>query len=141
MIVNLCRCRYLEEAGCASICINSCKVPTQVQSVRNSSLIHKHAKLICGAHTPNGTWCFLLACSQVTWCPWHASARLCQRAPLVVQDCVSVLRPLVKFSWWYKRHQHWPDPSYCDMNAGVLSGRHGLDAYNDAKLRRFLVSI
>lgn len=23
------RCRYLEEAGCASICINSCKVPTQ----------------------------------------------------------------------------------------------------------------
>jgi hypothetical protein len=24
-----CRCRYLEEAGCASICINSCKVPTQ----------------------------------------------------------------------------------------------------------------
>lgn len=24
------RCRYLEEAGCASICINSCKVPTQV---------------------------------------------------------------------------------------------------------------
>ncbi len=24
------RCRYLEQAGCASICINSCKVPTQV---------------------------------------------------------------------------------------------------------------
>lgn len=23
------RCRYLEEAGCASVCINSCKVPTQ----------------------------------------------------------------------------------------------------------------
>lgn len=23
------RCRYLEEAGCASICINSCKAPTQ----------------------------------------------------------------------------------------------------------------
>lgn len=23
------RCRYLEESGCASICINSCKVPTQ----------------------------------------------------------------------------------------------------------------
>ncbi|WIA35590.1 hypothetical protein OEZ86_004011 [Tetradesmus obliquus] len=23
------RCRYLEQAGCASICINSCKVPTQ----------------------------------------------------------------------------------------------------------------
>jgi hypothetical protein len=25
------RCRYLEEAGCASICLNSCKVPTQVR--------------------------------------------------------------------------------------------------------------
>jgi len=23
------RCRYLEESGCASICINSCKIPTQ----------------------------------------------------------------------------------------------------------------
>ncbi|PNW77196.1 hypothetical protein CHLRE_10g426350v5 [Chlamydomonas reinhardtii] len=23
------RCRYLEQAGCASVCINSCKVPTQ----------------------------------------------------------------------------------------------------------------
>lgn len=23
------RCRYLEESGCASICLNSCKVPTQ----------------------------------------------------------------------------------------------------------------
>lgn len=23
------RCRYLEQASCASICINSCKVPTQ----------------------------------------------------------------------------------------------------------------
>jgi hypothetical protein len=28
------RCRYLEEAGCASICINSCKVPTQVRGPR-----------------------------------------------------------------------------------------------------------
>lgn len=26
------RCRYLEEVGCASICINSCKVPTQVRA-------------------------------------------------------------------------------------------------------------
>ena len=23
------RCRYLEEAGCASVCINACKMPTQ----------------------------------------------------------------------------------------------------------------
>ena len=23
------RCRYLEQAGCASVCLNSCKVPTQ----------------------------------------------------------------------------------------------------------------
>lgn len=23
------RCRYLEQAGCVSICVNSCKVPTQ----------------------------------------------------------------------------------------------------------------
>ena len=29
-LLLLCRCRYLEESGCASICINSCKVPTQV---------------------------------------------------------------------------------------------------------------
>ena len=28
------RCRYLEEAGCASVCINSCKVPTQVRCRR-----------------------------------------------------------------------------------------------------------
>jgi hypothetical protein len=28
------RCRYLEQAGCASICINSCKVPTQVSPRR-----------------------------------------------------------------------------------------------------------
>lgn len=26
------RCRYLEQSGCASICINSCKVPTQVRT-------------------------------------------------------------------------------------------------------------
>ena len=25
------RCRVLEESGCASVCINSCKVPTQVR--------------------------------------------------------------------------------------------------------------
>lgn len=24
-----CRCRYLEQSGCASVCVNSCKVPTQ----------------------------------------------------------------------------------------------------------------
>ena len=23
------RCRYLEEAGCAAICVNTCKMPTQ----------------------------------------------------------------------------------------------------------------
>jgi hypothetical protein len=23
------RCRFLEESGCASVCVNSCKVPTQ----------------------------------------------------------------------------------------------------------------
>ena len=25
----VCRCRYLEQSGCASVCLNSCKVPTQ----------------------------------------------------------------------------------------------------------------
>lgn len=25
-----CRCRYLEETGCVSVCVNSCKLPTQV---------------------------------------------------------------------------------------------------------------
>jgi hypothetical protein len=35
------RCRYLEEAGCASICLNSCKVPTQVRSAaRHARLPH-----------------------------------------------------------------------------------------------------
>ena len=51
-----CRCRYLEETGCASICINSCKLPTQeffardmglpltmVRAVRRSSIIWPHA--------------------------------------------------------------------------------------------------
>jgi hypothetical protein len=23
------RCRFLEESGCASVCVNSCKIPTQ----------------------------------------------------------------------------------------------------------------
>ena len=32
------RCRYLEEAGCASICINSCKVPTQEFFRRNMGM-------------------------------------------------------------------------------------------------------
>ncbi len=29
LAVYWCRCRYLEETGCASVCLNSCKVPTQ----------------------------------------------------------------------------------------------------------------
>lgn len=33
------RCRYLEEAGCASICINSCKVPTQEFFQENMGLM------------------------------------------------------------------------------------------------------
>ncbi|KAL4428507.1 hypothetical protein ABPG75_002596 [Micractinium tetrahymenae] len=32
------RCRYLEESGCASICINSCKVPTQALFQRHMGL-------------------------------------------------------------------------------------------------------
>lgn len=32
------RCRYLEEAGCASICINSCKAPTQAFFARDMGL-------------------------------------------------------------------------------------------------------
>lgn len=32
------RCRYLEQAGCASICINSCKVPTQEFFARDMGL-------------------------------------------------------------------------------------------------------
>jgi hypothetical protein len=27
--VTTCRCRFLEETGCASICVNACKIPTQ----------------------------------------------------------------------------------------------------------------
>lgn len=30
MGVQVERCRYLEESGCAGVCINSCKIPTQV---------------------------------------------------------------------------------------------------------------
>lgn len=48
------RCRFLEEAGCASICINCCKIPTQVGNPVPTSpgwlgtLLHPRAL----AHTP-----------------------------------------------------------------------------------------
>ena len=29
------RCRYLEEAGCASVCVNTCQVPTQAFFAEN----------------------------------------------------------------------------------------------------------
>lgn len=32
------RCRYLEQAGCASVCINSCKIPTQTFFARDMGL-------------------------------------------------------------------------------------------------------
>ncbi|KAG2497918.1 hypothetical protein HYH03_004182 [Edaphochlamys debaryana] len=32
------RCRYLEETGCASVCINSCKVPTQTFFARDMGI-------------------------------------------------------------------------------------------------------
>eukprot|EP00195_Chlamydomonas_chlamydogama_P009448 CAMPEP_0202891232 /NCGR_PEP_ID=MMETSP1392-20130828/1348_1 /ASSEMBLY_ACC=CAM_ASM_000868 /TAXON_ID=225041 /ORGANISM="Chlamydomonas chlamydogama, Strain SAG 11-48b" /LENGTH=270 /DNA_ID=CAMNT_0049574923 /DNA_START=47 /DNA_END=859 /DNA_ORIENTATION=+ len=32
------RCRYLEQSGCASICINSCKVPTQEFFIKDMGL-------------------------------------------------------------------------------------------------------
>ncbi|KXZ56875.1 hypothetical protein GPECTOR_1g79 [Gonium pectorale] len=32
------RCRYLEQAGCASVCINSCKVPTQAFFAKDMGL-------------------------------------------------------------------------------------------------------
>ena len=32
------RCRYLEEAGCASVCLNSCKAPTQAFFSRHMGL-------------------------------------------------------------------------------------------------------
>jgi hypothetical protein len=32
------RCRYLEDAGCASVCINSCKVPTQTFFLQDMGL-------------------------------------------------------------------------------------------------------
>ena len=38
MGVRVERCRYLEEAGCASVCINSCKVPTQEFFARDMGL-------------------------------------------------------------------------------------------------------
>lgn len=36
------RCRYLEQSGCASICINSCKVPTQVSCKQTAVLGSQH---------------------------------------------------------------------------------------------------
>lgn len=33
------RCRYLEQSGCASICINSCKVPTQVRVMMTGAAV------------------------------------------------------------------------------------------------------
>ena len=36
--VLVARCRYLEEAGCAAVCINSCKVPTQEFFARDMGL-------------------------------------------------------------------------------------------------------
>lgn len=30
------RCRFLEESQCASVCVNSCKVPTQVRSITDT---------------------------------------------------------------------------------------------------------
>jgi len=43
------RCRYLEQSGCASICINSCKVPTQVRMPLSSSALHprQHSLSCC----------------------------------------------------------------------------------------------
>ncbi|EFJ43024.1 hypothetical protein VOLCADRAFT_106966 [Volvox carteri f. nagariensis] len=32
------RCRYLEQAGCASVCINSCKIPTQTFFAKDMGL-------------------------------------------------------------------------------------------------------
>jgi hypothetical protein len=32
------RCRFLEESGCASVCVNSCKIPTQNFFVQNMGL-------------------------------------------------------------------------------------------------------
>ena len=40
------RCRYLEEAGCASICINSCKVPTQVGACNSRDAVHRFTRLL-----------------------------------------------------------------------------------------------
>lgn len=32
------RCRFLEESGCASVCVNSCKIPTQKFFLENMGL-------------------------------------------------------------------------------------------------------
>lgn len=32
------RCRFLEEAGCASVCVNSCKIPTQNFFIKDMGL-------------------------------------------------------------------------------------------------------
>lgn len=42
------RCRYLEEAGCASICINSCKVPTQVRACAAPAVARRCGGAECG---------------------------------------------------------------------------------------------
>lgn len=43
MGVRVERCRYLEQAGCASVCLNSCKLPTQVRVQRRCAFARRLA--------------------------------------------------------------------------------------------------
>ena len=58
------RCRYLEQSGCASICINSCKVPTQVPFATVLCDAFRHFSLLDSS-------CDMLICC-ITCLPLHS---------------------------------------------------------------------
>eukprot|EP00983_Pelagomonas_calceolata_P105167 1159100-Pelagomonas_calceolata.AAC.3 len=59
--VQVQRCRYLEEAGCTSICVNSCKVPTQVRH----NLLYVQHSLGQGVVRQFLNSCCTVTCSRV----------------------------------------------------------------------------
>jgi len=54
------RCRYLEQSGCASICINSCKVPTQVclqhSTCREHGAVHRAFLILAAVECKSSAW-------------------------------------------------------------------------------------
>jgi Beta-carotene isomerase D27-like, C-terminal len=45
------RCRVLEQSGCASVCVNCCKIPTQVELCLALAFSFKIIDLVSDSHT------------------------------------------------------------------------------------------